>query len=197
MALPAVGCSPTPHLTELGTANLSPGSGAGPGRRGIDEPVSDRKKIPPETQARILAESRRRCAVCFGLNGDLSRKRGQLAHLGKDASKTSVSDLIFLCFDHHDEFDSTTRQSKNLTREEIEHYRDELIAELERRWSAEVLDRPDVDGPPFSINMPITGGPGGPGGIFGSGGGGGAGIGGGGQGGGAGIRNGGQGGRDL
>lgn len=157
---------------------------------GIDGLVSDRKKIPPETQARILAESRRRCAVCFGLNGDLRRKKGQLAHLGKDPSKTSESDLVFLCFDHHDEFDSTTRQSKNLTREEIEHYRDELIAELERRWSAEFLDRPNVDGPQFSINMPITGGPGGPGGIFGSGGGGGAGIGGGGHGGGTGIDNG-------
>jgi uncharacterized membrane protein YgcG len=131
------------------------------------------------------------------LNGDLSRKKGQLAHLGKDASKTSESDLVFLCFDHHDEFDSTTRQSKNLTREEIEHYRDELVAELARRWSAEVLDRPNVDGPPFSINMPITGGSGGPGGIFGSGGGGGAGIGGGGQGGRAGIGDGGQGSGDL
>jgi hypothetical protein len=145
----------------------------------------DRKKIPPEIQARILAESRRRCAICFGLNRDLSRKKGQLAHLGKDPSKTSESELVFLCFDHHDEFDSTTRQSKNLTREEIESYRDQLYAELERLWAESgPLDQPKLDGPPFSINLTISGGSGGPGGAFGSGGGGGAGIGGGGHGGG-------------
>jgi|ERR1700733_128092 hypothetical protein len=143
----------------------------------------ERKKISPETQARILAESRRRCAVCWGLDRDITRKKGQLAHLGKDPSKTSYSDLVFLCFDHHDEFDSTTRQSKNLTREEIEHYRDELVDELERQWADDVLDKPTLVGPPLSINVAITGGPGGPGGVFGSGGGGGAGIGGGGQGG--------------
>lgn len=147
----------------------------------------DRKKIAPETQARILAESRRRCAICFGVNRDLSRKKGQLAHLGKDPSKTAESEIVFLCFDHHDEYDSTTRQSKNFTREEIEHYRDELIAELERLWQSESrpLDQPNLDGPPFSINLSISGGQGGPGGIFGHGGGGGAGIGGGGYGGGA------------
>lgn len=143
----------------------------------------DRKKIPSETQARVLAESRRRCAVCWGLHRDINRKKGQLAHLGKDPSKTSDSDLVFLCFDHHDEFDSTTRQSKNLRREEIERYRDELMAELARRWAEGVLDKPSLDGPPLSINVAITGGPGGPGGVFGGGGGGGAGIGGGGQGG--------------
>lgn len=142
-----------------------------------------RQSIPPETQARILAESRRRCAVCFGLNGDLERKKGQLAHLGQNSSKTSESELVLLCFDHHDEFDSTTRQSKNLTRKEIEIYRNELISELERRWADGALDRSNMDVPPFSINLIISGGSGGAGGIFGTGGGGGAGVGGGGAGG--------------
>lgn len=142
-----------------------------------------RQNIPPETQARILAESRRRCAVCFGLNGDFERKKGQIAHLGKDPSKTDESELVFLCFDHHDEYDSTTRQSKNLSRAEVERYRDQLLAEVERRWSTTVLDKPDLTGPPFAINVNITGGAGGAGGVFGGGGGGGAGAGGGGDGG--------------
>lgn len=145
----------------------------------------DRKKIPPEIQARILAESRRRCALCFGLDRDISRKRGQLAHLGKDPSKTDESELVFLCFDHHDEFDSTTSQSKNLIREEIERYRDQLYLELERLWAESgPLDQPTLSGPPISINLSISGGSGGAGGVFGGGGGGGAGIGGGGSGGG-------------
>lgn len=141
-----------------------------------------RENVPPETQARILAESRRRCAVCYGLDGDIDRKKGQLAHLGKDASKTDESELVFLCFDHHDEFDSTTSQSKNLTRKEVERYRDELIAELEGRWVSGALDAPGKT-PPFSISIAISGGPGGQGGAFGGGGGGGAGVGGGGEGG--------------
>lgn len=141
-----------------------------------------RQNISPETQARILAESRRRCAACYGLNHDIDRKKGQIAHLGKDPSKTDESELVFLCFDHHDEFDSTTRQSKNLTRKEIERYRDDLIAELEKRWSTGPLDAP-VKTPPFSINVAISGGPGGAGGVFGGGGGGGAGVGAGGEGG--------------
>ncbi|MEV0761703.1 hypothetical protein [Nocardia sp. NPDC050435] len=94
-----------------------------------------------------------------------------------------MADLVFLCFDHHDEFDSTTRQSKNLTRKEIEKYRDELMAELDRRWSSGALDRSDIATPPFTITINAVGGKGGTGGIFGGGGGGGAGMGSGGEGG--------------
>ena len=58
-----------------------------------------------------------------------------------------------------------------------------LVAELERRWSTDALDRSNPDTPPFSINLTISGGTGGAGGLFGGGGGGGAGVGGGGEGG--------------
>ncbi|WP_330178743.1 hypothetical protein OHB26_19680 [Nocardia sp. NBC_01503] len=142
--------------------------------------MAAREHVSEETQARILAESRRRCAVCFGLDRDFGRKKGQLAHLGKDPSKADPSELVFLCFDHHDEFDSTTRQSKNLTRKEIENYRDLLIAEVERQWAAGALDRPDTAVPPMSISISISGGPGGSS-VFGGGGGGGAGVGAGGD----------------
>ena len=53
-------------------------------------------------------------------------KPGQIAHLDKDPANNSEENLAFLCFEHHDQFDSRTSQSKNLTRLEIERYRLEL-----------------------------------------------------------------------
>jgi uncharacterized membrane protein YgcG len=144
-----------------------------------------RPKIPPETQARILAESRRRCAICFGLHRDLNRKKGQIAHLDRDPNNNAPGNLVFLCMDHHDEYDSTTRQSKGLTEIEVERYRKELVEELERQWAAgqlEALAPPSASS--LIINITNVGGAGGPGGTFGGGGGGGgAPLGGGGAGG--------------
>ncbi|RZJ13223.1 MAG: hypothetical protein EOO54_20130, partial [Haliea sp.] len=138
-----------------------------------------RKPISAEIQARLLAESRRRCAICFGLNGALNVKRGQLAHLDKDPSNSSPENIIFLCLEHHDEYDSSTSQSKNLTKGEILEYQKQLRAELERRWTAGEL----ITSPPTSIlnivlNVKNVGGAGGAGGLFGGGGGGGGAAGG-------------------
>ena len=146
-----------------------------------------RHPVSPETQARILAESRRRCAVCYGLHRDLERKKGQIAHLDQNPANSSADNLVFLCFEHHDEYDSTTRQSKGLTKLEVEMYRDELLKDLERRWEAGPLDLPASNSaPPFAINVSIAGGTGGAGGLFGGGGGAGGAPGGAGGGGGAG-----------
>ena len=154
-----------------------------------------RRAIPPETQARILAESRRRCAICFGLNRDLSRKKGQIAHLDRDSSNNAADNLVFLCMDHHDEYDSTTRQSKGLTKTEIEQYRHELLEELERQWASGQLDAPAPPSTcPLVINISNVGGAGGSGGTFGGGGGGGGAPLGGGGGGGAPLGGGGAGG---
>lgn len=133
-----------------------------------------RANISQEVQARILAESRRRCAICFGLKRDLDRKKGQIAHLDKDASNNAPENLAFLCFDHHDEYDSTTRQSKGLNRLEVLKYRGELIAELERRWSAGEFNAPAPPSPISVVfNISNAGGAGGAGGKYGGGGGGG------------------------
>lgn len=145
----------------------------------------NRKAIPKEVQARLLAESRRRCAVCYGLEHDLQVKRGQLAHLDKDPSNSNPENIIFLCFPHHDEYDSTTRQSKNLTQGEILTYHTQLVAELERQWSSGEFSAPPPPSPiSVVLNVQNTGGAGGAGGMFGGGGGGGgAAVGGGGHGG--------------
>jgi hypothetical protein len=85
--------------------------------------MSDRPKISAEAQAEVLLQCARRCCLCFGLHGDSAIKKGQIAHLNHDRALNHVSNLVYLCFDHHDEFDSTTRQSKGLAEAEVATYR--------------------------------------------------------------------------
>lgn len=97
-----------------------------------------RKSISPRTQASVLLKSRRRCCICFGLNRDTSIKQGQIAHLDGNNSNNKESNLAFLCFDHHDQYDSTTRQSKNFTPIEVIQFREELIKSIEMAFSSQV-----------------------------------------------------------
>lgn len=84
-----------------------------------------RKKIPDNIQKEVLVTSRRRCCICYGLNRDISIKKGQIAHLDGD-NNNKFDNLAFLCFDHHDEYDGKTSQSKNFTIKEVKKYRAEL-----------------------------------------------------------------------
>jgi hypothetical protein len=93
-----------------------------------------RKAVPQETQVEVLAACRRRCAICFGLNGDTGIKSGQIAHLDRDASNPSADNLVFLCLEHHDQFDSITSQSKGLTSDEVRRFRQELAAAIEHLY---------------------------------------------------------------
>lgn len=85
-----------------------------------------RKAIPTETETQVLHLSRRRCCVCFGLDNDFGTKKGQIAHLDGKHSQNRLDNLAFLCLEHHDEYDSTTSQSKGLRRSEVAGYRDSL-----------------------------------------------------------------------
>jgi hypothetical protein len=93
-----------------------------------------RKAVPQETQVEVLASCRRRCAICFGLNRDTGIKPGQIAHLDRDAANPSIYNLVFLCLEHHDQFDSRTSQSKGLTSDEVRRFRQELATEIEHAW---------------------------------------------------------------
>lgn len=93
-----------------------------------------RASIPPSVQAQVLVECRRRCCVCSGLNQDLDAKKGQIAHLDGDRSNKAKDNLAFLCLPHHDEYDSTTSVSKNLTPAEVKAYRAQLRARF-ASWS--------------------------------------------------------------
>lgn len=112
-----------------------------------------RKAITTQVQTQVLIRCRRRCAVCYGLNHDVTRKKGQIAHLDGNNSNSNIENLVYLCFDHHDEYDSTTRQSKNLTLAEVRHYRNELEFQIDAVWKEPVsfnitplLDITDISG---------------------------------------------------
>jgi hypothetical protein len=92
-----------------------------------------RARTPKSTETDLLLASRRRCALCFGLNGDHSPKNGQIAHIDRDASNPSFDNLAWLCLNHHDDYDTRRSQSKGFTPDELRRYRDEthsFVADL-------------------------------------------------------------------
>ena len=82
-------------------------------------------------EKQVLIASRRRCCLCVYLNGRDEPRRGQIAHLNRDRTDSSFENLVWLCLEHHDEYDGRTSQSKGFTVEEVRHYRDRLYAEIE------------------------------------------------------------------
>lgn len=97
--------------------------------------------VPEKIQLEVLSQSARRCALCFGLEGDFTEKAGQIAHLDKNPRNNELSNLAFLCLLHHDAFDSTRSQSKGYVRSEIARYRSDLHeAVAERLRKAEVAE---------------------------------------------------------
>lgn len=88
--------------------------------------MSPRKRTPEQTEADVLIASRRRCALCYGLFGDLDQKRGQIAHVNRDPSNSDFENLAYLCLPHHDEYDAKTSQSKRFTPAELIAYRQGL-----------------------------------------------------------------------
>lgn len=78
----------------------------------------------------LLIATRRRCCLCYFLDDDRRRKKVQIAHINKKRSDSLVENLVPLCLDHHDEYDSITRQSKNITEYELKKYKEMLIKEL-------------------------------------------------------------------
>jgi len=90
------------------------------------------RKKNSKADEEVLLKSRRRCCLCYGLTGDHGLKRGQLAHLDGDPANDMPDNLAFLCFDHHDQYDSRTSQSKSFQIGEVKAYREKLYQFLER-----------------------------------------------------------------
>src|SRR5262245_37910863 len=105
-----------------------------------------RKRVPKRYEMEVLLKSKRRCAFCAGLNGDISQKKGQIAHIDRDASNSQPENLAFLCMDHHDQYDSKTSQSKGFTPQELRAYRDQLYAQL-------AADSPSQNLPEAALNL--------------------------------------------
>ena len=101
--------------------------------------MASRKRLPAAVRDEVLVACRRKCCLCYYLLDNHEPRKGQIAHLNKKRDDDRFENLVWLCFDHHDEFDSTTRQSKGLTHGEVRTYRDRLIKDLVAKYGS-----PDV-----------------------------------------------------
>lgn len=90
-----------------------------------------RTHINKETETYILTASRRRCCLCYFLDDRKTSQKGQIAHINRDRSDSNAENLVYLCLNHHDDYDSKPSQSKAYTQEEIRTYRDKLYKYLE------------------------------------------------------------------
>ena len=90
-----------------------------------------RRSIPSSTELLVLDNSRRRCPLCYKLKGDLTEKRGQIAHLDQNPANYAEGNLAWLCLEHHSEYDSRTSQHKNYTMAEVKNARDDLYAAIQ------------------------------------------------------------------
>lgn len=91
-----------------------------------------RKSINSDDQLEVLVKSKRRCSLCFGLHGDISLKSGQIAHVDQDNGNADIENLVFLCLEHHDQYDSKNSQSKGITEKEVKYYRSTLYDLIEK-----------------------------------------------------------------
>jgi hypothetical protein len=117
-----------------------------------------RKKVPKSIQDEILIKSRRRCCICYALQGDCEEKRGQIAHLDGDRANNNPDNLAFLCLDHHDQFDSRTSQSKGFSVSEVKEHRSQLYSYINRTFPSledneRVVDEEIVVGELISVNQ--------------------------------------------
>ncbi len=96
--------------------------------------MSFRPNIPETTKTELFAKSRRRCCMCYALFGDTDIKKGQIAHLDHNRGNNRLGNLVWLCLPHHDEYDTTTSQSKGFGKAEVKHYREMLYRYVEANF---------------------------------------------------------------
>jgi len=87
-----------------------------------------RKPLPTETQNKVLIASTRRCCLCVFLDHRDGARKGQIAHLNHNPNDHRFDNLVWLCLDHHDDYDGRSSQSKGFKAGEVKAYRDRLYA---------------------------------------------------------------------
>ena len=101
-----------------------------------------------------MVAARRRCCLCVFLHHRDEVRKGQIAHLNRDPSDFRFENLVWLCFEHHDEYDSRTSQSKGLISAEVRAYRDAIHArndtEGKRSFLEDTQSAKAVELPPLS-----------------------------------------------
>lgn len=94
----------------------------------IKKPVP-RKRVP-KYEEMVLRKCRRQCCMCFGLRGITDVKDGQIVHLDRKRSNTTLDNLAFLCLECHKAYDTKSNRVKAFTPGEIRYYRDLLYRKL-------------------------------------------------------------------
>jgi len=87
-----------------------------------------RRALPTELENRVLIASTRRCCLCVFLDHRDDVRKGQIAHLNHNPNDHRFENLVWLCLDHHDDYDGRPSQSKGLKAGEVRAYRDRLYA---------------------------------------------------------------------
>jgi hypothetical protein len=88
--------------------------------------MGSRQQPSKSDQTKLFLASRRKCCLCVFLNDRDEVRQGQIAHLNRDASDSRFENLVFLCFEHHDDYDTKRSQSKGFLPEEVRAYREML-----------------------------------------------------------------------
>jgi|HubBroStandDraft_1064217.scaffolds.fasta_scaffold39796_3 hypothetical protein len=110
-----------------------------------------RRPASKSVERQVLIASRRRCCLRVFLTDRNDVRKGQIAHLNRDRGDSRYQNLVYLCFEHHDEYDSQPSQSKGLTPEEVREYRDRLYArngESPTTAAPRILAEPNELSPP-------------------------------------------------
>jgi hypothetical protein len=88
--------------------------------------MNARRPVKKSIEHAVLIASRRRCCLCVFLDHRDEVRKGQVAHLNHNPLDSSLDNLVFLCLEHHDEYDAKPSQSKGFSIVEVRHYRDRL-----------------------------------------------------------------------
>lgn len=102
--------------------------------------MSQRKKPTDNITTVLLGKCRRRCCMCFSLDRDARQKNGQIAHIDRVSSNSSIDNLAYLCLEHHNAYDSKMSQSKNYTPHELFSYKTELENYIFTEWNKPILN---------------------------------------------------------
>jgi hypothetical protein len=89
-----------------------------------------RAHISDDVAKAVVMRCKRHCCMCYGLHRILKAVDGQLAHLGRDASKVDVDDLAYLCLECHKKYDTKNNRTLGFTASEIVGYRTLLYKAL-------------------------------------------------------------------
>src|ERR1700676_586218 len=92
--------------------------------------MASRTRVPQDIVDQVLIQCRRRCSLCFGLDGRAGVREGEIAHADRDNANNALANLVWLCLRHHNAYDRQARQSRGFTKQELLAHRAALVEYL-------------------------------------------------------------------